>query len=328
MAIGSGLGSQVGFVNESVYGTFVAPTKFTRAKTYTANREQERPQGMGIASGNFGALGAHYVETTTGGSGAMTFDLQSKGLGLLLQAITGGTSVSALTSTPAYTQTHTLGDNYGKSLTLQVGAPYRTGAAASHTILGAKVTSAEFTCAVNEIASATVNFDAKTFDDAQVLATASYLSTNVFHGKQMAVKLGTYSSEAAITGVTQWAQTWTRAMDTNDYTAGASGLKSEPVLNGNYEISGSLTVDWLSKTTIQDLMIANTPKSLVVEFVGPVITSTYYETLRFTLPSVYFSGDIQGVSGPDTLSNQWNYTWKYDGTNLPKIELITTDSAL
>lgn len=120
---------------------------------------------------------------------------------------------------PAYTQTHTLGDNYGKSLTLQVGAPYRTGAAASHTILGAKVTSAEFACAVNEIASATVNFDAKAFDDAQVLATASYLSTNVFHGKQMAVKLGTYSSEAAITGVTQWSQTWTRSMDTNDYTA-------------------------------------------------------------------------------------------------------------
>ena len=42
---------------------------------------------------------------------------------------------------------------------------------------------------MNEIAAATVNFDAKAFDDAQVLATASYLSTNVFHGKQMAVNL-------------------------------------------------------------------------------------------------------------------------------------------
>ena len=30
---------------------------------------------MGIAAGNLGALGAHFVETTTGGSGAMTFDL-------------------------------------------------------------------------------------------------------------------------------------------------------------------------------------------------------------------------------------------------------------
>jgi hypothetical protein len=80
--------------------------------------------------------------------------------------------------------------------------------------------------------------------------------------------------------------------------------------------------------TPRNIFASLLPQELVVEFVGPVITSTYYETLRFTLPSVYFSGDIQGVSGPDTLSNQWNYTWKYDGTNLPKIELITTDSAL
>ena len=95
------------------------------------------------------------------------------------------------------------------------------------------------------------------------------------------------------------------------------------MLNGNYEIS-----DPHCGLAVEDDHPGFDDREhseLLVGVRGPVITSTYYETLRFTLPSVYFSGDIQGVSGPDTLSNQWNYTWKYDGTNPPKIELITTD---
>ena len=44
MAIGSGLGSSFGFSRESTYGTYVAPTKFLRAKSYTISRTQERPQ--------------------------------------------------------------------------------------------------------------------------------------------------------------------------------------------------------------------------------------------------------------------------------------------
>lgn len=328
MAIGSGLGSQVGFSAETVYGTFVAPTKFVRAKSFSVNREAERVQGEGIAAGQLGVLGAHFVEVTEAATVKMECDVQSKGLGLLLQAITGGTSTSTVLSGSAYTQVHTLGDNYGKSLTFQAGVPFRGGTVASHSATGCKVTSAEFSCSANSILSMSVDLDAQKFDDSKVLATASYLATNVFHGKQMAVKVGTFGSESAVTGVKEFSQTWQRNLDTGDYTAGGSGLKAEPVLNDNYEITGNLTADWLSKATFQDLVIANTPKSLVVEFVGPVIAGANSETIRFTLPSVYFSGDMQGVNGPDALTNQWSYTWKYDGTNLPKIEVITSDTAL
>ena len=328
MAIGSGLGSQVGFSAETVYGTFVAPTKFVRAKSFDVSRDQERVQGEGLAAGQLGPLGAHYVETTEAASAKLECDVQSKGLGLLLQAITGGTSTSTVLSGSVYTQVHTLGDNFGKSLSFQAGVPFRGGTVAVHSASGCKVTSAEFSCSANSILSLNVDMDAQKFDDSKTLAVASYLSTNVFHGKQMTVKVGTFGSETTLAGVKDWSQTWQRNMDTADYTAGGSGLKAEPVLNDNYEISGNLTVDWLSKSAIQDLVISNTPKSLVVEFVGPIIAAANAETIRFTLPSVYFSGDMQGVRGAEALSNQWSYMWKYDGTNLPKIEVITSDTAL
>lgn len=328
MAIGSGLGSQVGFSAETVYGTFVAPTKFVRAKSFDVSRDQERVQGEGLAAGQLGPLGAHYVETTEAASAKLECDVQSKGLGLLLQAITGGTSTSTVLSGSVYTQVHTLGDNFGKSLSFQAGVPFRGGTVAVHSASGCKVTSAEFSCSANSILSLNVDLDAQKFDDSKTLAVASYLSTNVFHGKQMTVKVGTFGSETTLAGVKDWSQTWQRNMDTADYTAGGSGLKAEPVLNDNYEISGNLTVDWLSKSAIQDLVISNTPKSLVVEFVGPIIAAANAETIRFTLPSVYFSGDMQGVRGAEALSNQWSYMWKYDGTNLPKIEVITSDTAL
>jgi hypothetical protein len=100
------------------------------------------------------------------------------------------------------------------------------------------------------------------------------------------------------------------------------------VLNGPANISVDITADWLAKATFQDLAHGTTPTSLVWEFVGPLIASTYYETFRVTLPSVYFEPGTQGVGGPGELTNAWKAVWRYDGTNLPKIETISTDTAL
>ena len=119
MAIGSGLGSSAGFVNESTYGTYVAPTKFVRVKSATANKTATRVQGEGIQSGIHGMLLSQFVESVTGGSGQLAFDVQSKNMGLLLQTLMG-TSVTPAqqAATIAYLQTHTLADTYGNVVVL------------------------------------------------------------------------------------------------------------------------------------------------------------------------------------------------------------------
>ncbi len=328
MAVGSGLGSQFGFAAETVYGTYVAPTKFVRAKTYSVKPTNQRVQGEGIQSGILGPIGAHYVETTVGAEAQVSLDVQTAGLGLLLQAITGGTSTSAVSTTPAYTQTHTLGDPYGKSLTVQIARPTRAGTAVPASLKGGKVTSAEFSCEVGGLFGLNLTLDGQSYDNTTALAAASYVASSVWSSKQMCVKAGTFGAESALSGVRSINVTWNRPQDVEDYTACQSGLKSEPVLNGATEITGSLTADWLAKATIEDLAIANTSTSLVWEFTGALITGSVYQSFKMTLPGVYFETQAQDVPGRNELTADWSFQWRYDGTNLPTIVVSTTDTAL
>lgn len=328
MAIGSGLGSQVGFSTESTWGTRVVPAKFARGTAYAANRAQNRVQGEGIQAGVIGNIGAHYVETTEAGEGSVSLDIQTNGMGPLLQALTGGTStITQQAATAAWLQTHTLGDPL-KSLTVQVGTPYRTGTVFVQELQGAKVTSAEFSCSADSILTGSFNFDAKKYDSSQTLATATYVSAKPFHGKQMAVKAGTFGAEAALSGVRSASVSWNNAIDTEDYTAGSTGLKAEQVRNGVATITGSLSVDWLTttKTALEDLRVANTSTSLVLKWTGALIASTYYEDIEICLPGVFFTGDAPSISGADVVTVDYGFEWKYDGTNLPYIKYMSTDA--
>lgn len=329
MAIGSGLGSQFGISAESTYGTYVAPTKFIRARSYNIDRVASRVQGMGISTGQLGPLSSQYVETTVAGTGSVAFDVQNRGLGLMFASLTGTTATPAQAGTwSAYTTTFPIADNYGKFHTIQLGAPYRSGTVLAHSLSGAKCTGAEFSCAVDGLLAASFSFDGKTFSKAQSLATASYTSTDVFRGSQMTLKAGAYSSESAVSGVRSVGMSFSRPMDVSDYTAGSSGAKSEPVMNGLFDITATIEADWLAVATFQDLAHGTTATSLVWQFTGATIASTYVDTFRITLPSVTFEPATQGVDGPGELVNTWNATWRYDGTNLPSIVTVNADSAL
>lgn len=328
MAIGSGLGSSLGIISESTYGTYVAPTRFLRAKSYSIERVAQRQQGEGIASGTFGPLASQYVETTNAATATIDMDVQSTKMGALLQTLMGSGSFAQIGTSTAYTATYTLADTYGKSMTAQLGAPYRSGTVVAHTLTGGKVASGSFSCDVGGILGAKFDLDGKAFTTTQSLASVSYSAANVFNFSQMSLKMGTYSSESAVNGVRSVSISIERPHDVGDYTAGNSGSKSEPVLNGLANISVDITADWLAKATFQDLAHSVTSTSLVWEFVGTLIGSTNYETFRITLPSVYFEPATQGVPGVQELTNSWKAVWRYDATNLPKIEVISTDTAV
>lgn len=334
MAVGSGLGSQLGFSTESTWGTRVVPSKFLRAKSHNLTPEANRVQGDGIQSGVLGQLGAHYVETTQAGSGSVSFDVPPVGIGQLLQAIMGGTSTCVQqAATTAWLQTHTLGDAL-KSLTVQAGVPYRGGTVYCEELTGAKISSAEFSCEVGGILGATLNFDAKKYDDTQSLAAASYVAQPalpVFHGKHLTVKTGTFGSETAVNSMIRSVNfTITNPMDTEDYTAGGGGLKSEQVRNAPVTISGTISVDWVTgaKTTFQDLAMGNTPTSLVFSWTGPIIASTHAWDLTFKFPGTFFNLAAPAISGPDVVTVDYGFEWKFDGSNLPVATLMSTDIAL
>ena len=334
MAIGSGLGSSFGFSSEGgTYGTYVAPTKFVRHKSASVQKSATRVQGEGIQSGQYGMLLSQFQEATTGGTGSVTFDVQSKGLGVLLNTLMGGTvTPTQQGASAAYLQTHTLSDPFGKSMSVQVGLPQRGGTVTPATLTGAKVTEMQFQCGVNTVLSATATLDAKSYENTTSLASVSYgTGVNVFHGGQLTVKLGTYGSEASVSGVKNVACTINRAMDTAAFYAGAStaGTKSEPVLNGATTISGTIEVDFIDTATFHARARDNSNTSLVLTWVGPLIASTYYETFTITVPGIIFPAPTSfDVGDRGVLTNSFAWEWRYDGTNSPSIAYTTSDTTL
>lgn len=315
MSIGSGIGASFGVAPEGTYGTYVAPTRFLKGQSFNAKHVQATVALDVLAAGQ--EAPADEVVTTTSGTGAWNGQVPRVGFGLILQHLMGGSATpSQQGGTAAYAQTHTLSDNRGKSLTGQVGIPDLGGTVRPYTGLGGKILSAEFSCNVAEALMCNLEIDYRQITEAQSLAAPSY-STGVlpFHGAQMAVKLGTYASEASVSGVKSASIKIARPQGTEAFYAGNAGLKSEPIWNEYADIAGTIEVDMVNKADFIDRFTGHTSTSLVLEWVGAVIAGAYSYTLRFTLPKVYFSGDVPDVGGPDVMRASVPFRAFRDPTN-------------
>lgn len=328
MAIGSGLGGQLGMVAEVTYGTFVAPTRFYEFSKESLVLKKTTAQSAGVAAGRLLALSSRRVLTQLEVSGSIDMEVTNAGMGLLLQALMGTTVTPVQQgATAAYLQTHTLADNFGKNLTIQKGVPLTTGTVTDKSFVGCKVTAAEFSCEVGDMLMSSWEIDGRTCDEGQTLASASYPARSPFHFGQLAVKTGVFASETAHDGVRKVSVKIERPMATDRFYAGQSGLKKEPISNDLVKITGSIEMDYVS-TTLDDLHTSDAATSLVLEWVGPVIASTFFETFRITLPAIKIDEAPPAIDGFEVIKPTYSFTALFDGTNQPKIEYISTDTAV
>lgn len=329
MAIGSGLAHSFGMAPEVTYGTYVAPTRWLEGLG-KLTKDQQFYQGGGMAAGRMVQPGSRRYVTTKGGSGTIEGAVYSKGMGLLLNGLLGGTVTPVQQgATAAYLQTHALADPFGKFYTMQAGVPDLTGTVRPYTLLGTQVTGAEFSCQMGGGLSASWSVVAKDMTEAQTLAAPSYPACNEFHWAQASLKLGTFGAEAAVDGVTQVSVSIQRPRHAGGPYMGNQGLRSQGVINDWAQISGTIQADYLDKTVFADRFASNTSTSMVLEFVGPIIASTFAETFRIKMPMVFFDGATPTVEGPDVVSGSFPFVAQFDLTNpAVSIEYMSTDTAL
>jgi hypothetical protein len=328
MAIGSGLGSQVGIAAESTYGTFVAPTRFVEFTKESIKLTKTTAMSSGIAAGRLVGLSSRRVVTQRQASGSLEMEVTTKGMGLLLQALMGTTVTPVQqATTTAYLQTHTLADTAGKSLTIQKGVPLTTGTVVDYSAVGCKITGAEFSCEVGGMLTSSFEFDGKNVDESQTLAAPSYPLMSPFHFGQMAVKLGTVGAETALDGIRKASIKIERPQATDRFYANASGLKAEPISNGLVKITGSVEADFVA-TTLADLYVSDAARSFVWEFVGDVIEGAQNYLFRVTLPAIHLDGEPPSIDGPEVIRTSFAFTGLYDGTNPIKIEYKSTDTTV
>jgi hypothetical protein len=332
MGVGSGIGGQFGFKSESVYGTPVTVATFLPVTKFSVKKGKTIVQGSGLAAGRLVELSAQRVVSTHDAKGSFELELVSNGLGQLLQTLMGTTVVPVQqAATTAYLQTHTLADPKGKSLTLQAGIPNTAGTVLPYTFQGCKIDDATFSFDIksNNPVMSTWTVDAQDVSEVPALAAASFPATlRPFVGTDVTIKVGTFGAEVSVNGVTKVDVKIPRPQNTSLFYFGAAGLKAEPITNAFAQITGTVTANLVDKTVFVDKFASDTGFSLVIQAQGALIASTYYQTFRITLPGCYLEGDTPDLAGPDVVNGSFPFSYLYDGTNLPKIEYISTDVTL
>lgn len=331
MSIGSGLGSSFGLAPEVTYGTYVAPTRWLEG-TAKLTKDKTTYQGGGMAAGRLVKPSGRRYVTAKGGSGTIDTAVYSKGMGLLFNGLLGGTVTPVQqAATTAYLQTHALADPFGKFFSMQAGVPDLGGTVRPYTLLGAQVTGVELSCQSGNDGALKASWSVvgRDMTESETLAAPSYQTVNEFHFAQASLKLGTYGAEAAVDGVTSVSLSIQRPRHPGGPYMGSAGLRSQGVINDWAQISGTIQADYLDKTVFADRFASDSSTSLVWEFVGPLIASTYFETFRVKLPVIFFDGATPTVDGPDVVSGSFPFVAQYDGTNpAVTVEIISTDAAI
>jgi hypothetical protein len=336
VAIGSGLGSQFGIAAQSAYQTYQAPTRFYEVGKSSVKKSKNTADWTGLAAGRLGKRVDGRAQTYQ--AGALTIEdlvVSDRDMGLLLNQIFGGTVTPVAQTAPtALLQTHTLVDTAGKIFTAQQGNPLTGGSVIAQSGIGAKVTSAEFSCGVGDLLTVNIDGDIRNVVETQALAAASFATARKpFHFAQMGVKLGTtVAGVAAVGGVRKVTCKIERKLKTDMFYANNAGLKEEPVSNDLVEVSGTISVDYKVAADFADRYRDDTPAALVWEFIGPIIATTFPYTFRLTLPAIYFDTDTPSADGPDVITTDFDYTAYVDLaqtiTALALCEYQSTDTVL
>jgi hypothetical protein len=325
MAIGSGIGSQLGIATETTFNNSVTVARFYEFTSENLAYQKKTQVGMGLRAGGQLPRAQRRVVTTSEVNGDITLDLPTRGLGLLLSHSLGSVPSPTTVSTGVYSYSFTLGDVYGRSFTAQVGVPQYGGTVTPKTVSGAKVSSFELAVSNAGLATGKFNVDGASFTTGVSLATASYsASTNIFHFGQGAVTV----DGSAVANVKDFTITVDNSLKNDRYNLGASGVKSEQLINGFRKITGKLTAEF-TDTVLLNKFLSDSSAALVLTFTGATIASTYKETLSITLPSVKFNTDTPNVAGPEVIDLSMDFDVYDNGTDAPiTIFYQTADSSL
>jgi Phage tail tube protein len=325
MAIGSGIGSQLGIAAETTFNTPVTVTRFYEFTSENLNYNKRVAVGMGLRAGGQLPRSQRRVVTTSDATGDIVLDLPTRGLGLLLAQAMGTSPSPTTVTTGVYSYTFTLGDVYTRSFTAQVGVPQYGGTVTPKTISGAKIQGFELGVAVGGIATGKFMVDAVSLTTGISLATASYSTiSNLFNFSQGAITV----AGSSVANIKDFTVTVANTLKGDRYNLGSSGLKAEQVINGFRKITGKMTAEF-TDTTLLSAFLADTTTAIVLTFTGATIAGGQSEKLSITIPAAKFDADTPNVAGPGVVDLSMSFEAYDDGTNQPlTIVYQTADSAL
>lgn len=325
MTYGAGIGAQLGIATESTFGTYATVSRFYEFNSESTQYRKNTVEGMGLRAGGVLPRSQRRVVATFDAGGEIELDLPTRGLGLLLGHATATLPTPTTVTTGVYSYVYTLGDPAGKSFSAQVGVPQYDGTVTAKTLTGCKVSSFELAVSNAGIATGKFSVDASGFTTSTALATASYPANgSIFHFAQGAVSI----DGSAVANVRDFSLSVDNTLKVDRYNLGASGAKSEQLVDGFRKVSGKMTLEF-TDTTVFAKVLSDANASVSITFTGATISGSHKETLTIALSAVKFDGESPAVKGPQLVEIPVSFTAYDNGTDAPlTITYQTADAAL
>jgi len=337
MALQSDL--SIGFKKESTYGTKVTVDRFLEfLPDESLDYAYNVINGKGLKVGQAGvARSGRRVRTTSQGAGDIDFELVTKGMGTLFEALLGS-GTSTLVSGTTYQQYFTLSTL--PSLTIQKGLVLSDsgGTRDEYTFAGCTNSSFEVSVPNGDYATVKTSWDIRAYDTSTAFAAPSYATASGYHWGQAAVTVGGVvtvptatalaTGGTSVTNVRSFSLKVDHALSTDRFNMGASGLKAAPFA-GVRAITGTIEMDH-DATTMQAALAADTKLPITVTLTSSESLSAGNATFQIVLPDCRLTGPLPKSNNGQVVTVAYNFEAYDDQTAAQPLWVCfrTSDSAL
>ena len=311
MALSTGLDAQIGFAEETTYGTFVAPTVFLTFTSEGLSRSEERVESDATGTGEMVLHEDSWETGRAGGEGPVEFEWPDRGTRVL-----GKHMLGKVTSTqPDPTGAPTVWEHVcevdpldGKSLSVQVGRPNAVGVVKPWSYPGAKVAEWTLSNEVDGLLLCSISFDVRDEDKSEPLAVKSFPTGQ----RKLAWTKGSITIDGTEIPVTSVELSGSNSMKTDRFflQTTSPGLKDEPLDgHGRREYGGSLAGEYRPELeALYDAFVAGTTAPLVAEWKGREIVPGFNYGLRVDAPSIRIDGGTPNVDGAEAIEQGVDFT--------------------
>lgn len=309
---------------EATYGTPVVPTRSFETQADGHKRQMEFLESRGARSGIQTIRSDRRRAINMGAEGSIPQDVLNKGMGILLKAAAGTSTIAQQGTTAAYLQTHsTARTEPSDSLTVQIPRPFVDAGQEVFDYHGGVVASWKITQSNDGLLVLELTMDYEDEAKGGTEAAAAYpAAASVFAWPDCVVTINGVPFDAD-----SFELEGDNALVTDRRKLRGSALKKRPRRPGIGNYSGTIEGEF-ANTTEYDHFVAGDIVPIVATWTGDNIEGAHDFYFKVTAAACQFDGDTPEASLDDMPKQPLPFKVLHNGTDpAVKIEYMSTDTA-
>lgn len=334
MAVGSGLGSQIGFAPETTYGTAATPTTWLEARSVGLELQVEHMMSEALRTGLKVQRSDRQVVNRKGVNGEIALDITSNNLARWFRHAMNDDRAFSTTKTgggSAKTYTYELGDPAScPSMTIQTGVADVGGTVRRMDATGCFISEFSLSNSVDEILQGSFTVDGRDYTPSASAVTSATYATGT---EPLTFAGGSVSLASSATPVRSFEVSVSHGIDLERYQINSTTLKSRPIRNALTEVTGTVELEFGASSvgtwgtdTLVDRYRSGTTIGVSAGWTGnTAISGTDYPSLTVNMDSCIITSCTPVIDGPEIIILSLEFMALDNGTDAP-IDLVYVSS--